>query len=343
MSGFLWLGAALWLGALLSECLGGRLVGAGVTEHNDGMANLTFALRSGRRIGVTTLGDANAERIVVFCHSAPGSSVLDPDPEASANQAVHIVAVDRPGYGSSDPWPSGSWPSIVQAADDIAEYLRAVMQAEEPIGAGRSRTVGVAGWSAGGRVALAVAARHPEFVDRVAVIATPAPNEAVPWVDSRLQAISDRLSSLAPDEAMRQLSGMLKSQVDAVLAAGVDDASLLAMLGATAVDKATLELPGAVDRLGKMLRDAFRQGAGGAAGDILSYTARPWGFDPADVSAKTLIVNGQADAIAGSTHAAWYQSVLPDARMEMVPGAGHLVVVPAWGRVLGYLAPAVRR
>jgi pimeloyl-ACP methyl ester carboxylesterase len=306
------------------------------------MANLTYTLRSGRRVGITTLGDADADRIVVFCHAAPGSSVFDPDPDASATRDVHIVALDRPGYGSSDPWPHGTWPSITQAADDIAEYLRSVVLAERSLGVERPRTVGIAGWSAGGRVALAFAARHPELTDRVAIIATPAPNEAVPWIPPELQAESERLGTLPPAEAIQQLGAQLQPQADAVLAA--EPAGELAeAVGASAVDRAVLDGPGVRDRIGRMLRDAFRQGTVGAAADILSYTARPWGFDPHDVRAKTLIVGGQGDALAGNAHAAWYQRAVPDARMEMVPGAGHLVIVPAWRRVLSHLAPGAKR
>ena len=80
-------------------------------------------------------------------------------------------------------------------------------------------------------------------------------------------------------------------------------------------------------------------GSDGLAADILSYTARPWGFDLSDVKAKALVIAGQADSVAGHAHAAWYQRGLPDARLEMVPGAGHLVVVPAWARVLSFLEP----
>lgn len=303
------------------------------------MANLTYTLRSGRRVGVTTLGDADAERIVVFCHPAPGTSVFDPDPDASATRNVHIVALDRPGYGSSDPVPYGEWPSIVRAADDIAEYLRSVVLAERSMGVRRVRTVGIAGWSAGGRVALAFAARHPDLTERVAIIATPAPNDAVPWIPPELQAESDRLGGLAPTEAIQQLSGQLQPQADAVLAAADPGDVPPEAVGATAVDDAVLAQPGVRDRLGRMLHDAFRQGTAGAAADILSYTARPWGFEPGDVRAKTLIVGGQGDAIAGNAHAAWYQKAVPDSRMEMVPGVGHLVIVPAWGRVLAHLAP----
>lgn len=302
------------------------------------MANLTFTLRSGRRVGVTTLGDPVAERVVVFCHPAPGSSVFDPDPDESANRDVHIVALDRPGYGASDPWPFGMWPSIVRAADDIAEYIRDMKRFEVTIGVVRPPKIGIAGWSAGGRVALAVAARHPDLVDRVAVVATPAPNEAVPWIPPELQKLSDELGRQSADSALSRLSAMLQGQADAVRAADGEGSVPLDLLGAGPVDESALERRGLHDRLGRMLIDAYRQGPGGVAGDILSYTARPWGFEPADVQAQTLIVAGQADPIAGHAHAAWYQRAIPDARMEVVPGAGHLVVAQAWGRVLEHLA-----
>jgi len=303
------------------------------------MANMTFTLESGRKIGVTTFGDPMAERIVVFCHAAPGSSVFDPDPLVTEHRDVHILAFDRPGYGSSDPLPFGTWPSIPRAADDIAEYLKAMGRDESGIGISRPPTIGVAGWSAGGRVALALAARHPELVDRVAVVATPAPDDQVRWIAPELTEISDRLAQMPADAAIEQLTAMLQPQADAVLGADEDGDVPFDLLGASAVDDDALNRPGARDRLGRMLKDAFRQGPRGVAADILSYTARPWGFEYGDVAAKTLIVNGQADALAGNAHAAFYGKALPDARVEMFPGAGHLVVIPAWDRVLSHLAP----
>jgi pimeloyl-ACP methyl ester carboxylesterase len=58
--------------------------------------------------------------------------------------------------------------------------------------------------------------------------------------------------------------------------------------------------------------------------------------------AKSLIVNGQADAIAGNAHATWYQRSLPDARVEMIPNRGHLVIIPAWDRVLSHVGPGTK-
>jgi pimeloyl-ACP methyl ester carboxylesterase len=303
------------------------------------MANLTFTLASGRTIGVTATGNPLADRIVVFCHPAPGSSMFDPDPLVSSTRDVHIVAIDRPGYGASEPLAPGTWPNIPRCADDIAEYLRSISRAEAQIGVGRPRAVGIVGWSAGGRIALAFAARHPDLVDRVAIVATPAPNEEVPWIEPRLTQLSEKLAALPADAALSQLTEMLEPQAQAVTAADQDDDVPLDLLGASEVDREALGRAGARDRLGRMLRDAYRQGARGVAADILSYTTQPWGFDFADVAAKTLIVNGQGDALAGNAHATWYQRTLPDARVEMVPGAGHMVIMPAWSNVLAHLAP----
>jgi pimeloyl-ACP methyl ester carboxylesterase len=55
-----------------------------------------------------------------------------------------------------------------------------------------------------------------------------------------------------------------------------------------------------------------------------------------------LLIFGAADPVAGSRHGRWWQRALPDARLEMAPGAGHLVIVPLWGRVLRHLAPTRR-
>lgn len=55
------------------------------------------------------------------------------------------------------------------------------------------RAVGAVGWSAGGRIALALAARHPDLVRSAALAGTPAPDEEVPWVPDEYRAALDAL------------------------------------------------------------------------------------------------------------------------------------------------------
>jgi pimeloyl-ACP methyl ester carboxylesterase len=294
---------------------------------------MRFVLDHGRRVAVhltkpvwSAGGEAGAseQRLVVFCHSAPGAGLFDPDPARTKASDVILLSVDRPGYGRSDPVVPGQWATVASAADDIASVLDS-MQVER---------VAVVGWSAGGRVALALAARRPELVDRVVVAATPAPDGEVPWIDPEQRTELERLGGLAPEEAHAELSGRLRSLVPTDPFSG----EALWLLAAVTSDEPALREDGVRTRLGEMLRAAFAQGACGLAADIAGYCTQPWGFEPEDVSARTLLLYGSHDPVAGPRHGRWWKERLQDARLEILPDAGHLLVVPAWPRILGHVA-----
>ncbi len=67
------------------------------------------------------------------------------------------------------------------------------------------------------------------------------------------------------------------------------------------------------------------------------------GIDLAAITVKTLLLIGSADETTGSSHGRAWQKALPNARLEMVPKAGHDILVPRWGRVLSHLAPNRKR
>jgi pimeloyl-ACP methyl ester carboxylesterase len=297
---------------------------------------MRFVLSSGRRVGVHFTrtralwpdadGARNREhRLVVFCTCAPGAGAFDPDPAQTHARNVTLLSVDRPGYGRSDPVPRGRWASVASAADDIAAVL-------DSVGTGRADVVG---WSAGGRVALALAARRPDLVGRVVVAATPAPDEDVPWIDPAQRAELARLRSLAPEEAHSELEARLASLVPEDPFSG----DALWLLAALTSDEPALEKTGVRDRLGEMLRAGFAQGTAGLAADIAGCCLQPWGFEPEAVEAKTLLLYGSHDPLATPEHGRWWAERLPDAQLEIVPGAGHLVVIPMWARVLSHLVP----
>jgi pimeloyl-ACP methyl ester carboxylesterase len=294
-------------------------------------------LESGRRVAVhrtttraawfpgqgTTRG--TDERVVVLCHSAPGAGSFDPDPVETKTRNVRLLSVDRPGYGGSHPVAAGAWATVASAADDLAAVL-------DSLHLGR---VGVAGWSAGGRVALALAARRPDLVDRVAVLGTPAPDAEVPWIDREQRDELERLRALAPEAAHAELGERLGSVIPEDPLAP----EALWLLGAGSADEAALQADGVRGRLGEMLRAAFAQGSRGLAADIAGYCLQPWGFEPEAVQAKTLLLYGSQDPLADPRHGRWWQSRLPHASLEVAPRAGHLLIVPMWARVLSYLAP----
>lgn len=284
---------------------------------------MRFVIASGRRVAVHRTPARADDRLVVFCHGAPGAGLFDPDPTETRARNVRLLSVDRPGYGGSPPVAAGEWATVSSAADDLAAVLDGL-----PV-----ERVGVVGWSAGGRVALALAARRPDLVDRVAVVATPAPDEEVPWMASGARHFLGRLRDLPPDRAHAELGRRLLAPSDP------HAPEALWVLGAGAADETALQDEGARARLAELLRAAFVQGVRGLAADIAGYCLQPWGFDPEDVQAETLLLYGSSDALAHPGHGRWWRSRLPDARLEIAPGAGHLLVVPEWGRVLSHVAP----
>lgn len=262
------------------------------------------------------LAEGTNGRTVVLCHPAPGSGAFDPDPESTWSRGVTLLGPDRAGYGSSDPRSAGAG-GFAAAADDLAEAL-------DQLGTG---PVGLAGWSAGGLVALALAVRRPDLVDRLVLIATPAPEEEVAWMPAGL-----REASAAP------VSDDPGVWLDLLSRAGPGGAGS----GAGGPDVAALDSGDVRLRLKGMLHEAFRQGEAGLAADLAAILG-PWGFEPGQVAAKTLLLYGAKDPIAGSRHGKWYQPRLQNARYEQCPGTGHLVVLATWRRALAHLAPGAKR
>jgi len=55
---------------------------------------------------------------------------------------------------------------------------------------------------------------------------------------------------------------------------------------------------------------------------------RDLGFDERDLRAPTLLVYGLADSVVGAEHGRWHLAKVPHSELELIPGAGHLVIVP---------------
>ena len=275
----------------------------------------------GRTVAVAETGDPVGPA-VVLAHPAPGSRLLDPDPAATRAAGVRLISVDRPGYGGSTPVADGVRPAIPSHADDIVAALEALGVSD----------VAAVGWSAGGRVALALAARHPDLVRAAAIVATPAPQEAVPWIPEEHLAMIDQLRG-DPGHATAALA-----EVFAEMAA-MPPAAAVSMVGGGGADDAALGVdPARRARLEAMLAEAMAQGAVGMAADIVSYTVTPWGFNPAAVGAPAIGFYGADDETVPPAHGEWYAGQVPGADLRVVAGIGHLVALTRWADILAAVA-----
>lgn len=273
-------------------------------------------LPDGRRLAVDETGPADGP-VVVLLHSAPGSRLFDPDPAVTAAAEIRLVTLDRPGYGASTALGDGAVPTIAGQADDVVAAL-------DHLGVDEAA---LAGWSAGGRVAVGVAARHPERVRALAVIGTPAPDD-LSWIPEEQQAM---LEPLRADRATAtaRLAEMLGHAV------GGDPADGLGFIAGTGDEELLTDRP-VRDRVVTMLTEAFRPGADGTAADVVADQIAEWGFDPASVGTSVHLFYSEDDFVRPS-HGEWWAEALVDSTTHVTSGVGHLLVVTEWAAVLAAL------
>lgn len=289
------------------------------TQTSNGTTTHLVTLPDGRTLALDEAGPADGP-VVLFLHSSPGSRAFDPDPRATRAAGVRLVTVDRPGYGGSSPL-EGVAPSEAAGADDLAFAL----------GELGIDDVAVAGWSAGGRFALALAARHPQRVRSMALLGTPARHEDVPWLPPE-QSEMIPLMQQDPVGAVVQLQQIF-SQVAA------DEDGRRALLAEGSVDQQQLDEDAEMKaRVDAMLAVSFEQGFAGVATDIVATAVVEPGYDVAAVGAPAQLFYGQQDEVVPTEHGRFWQGRLAEATVHEVPGTGHLVAATEWADVLAAIA-----
>ncbi|HMG63863.1 MAG TPA: alpha/beta fold hydrolase [Streptosporangiaceae bacterium] len=246
---------------------------------------------------------------VVWHHGTPNIGA-PPEPlfPAAERNGIRWVSYDRPGYGGSTPRPGRD---VASAAADVAAIADAL---------GIDRFA-VMGHSGGGPHALACAALLPERVLGVVSGAGLAPfgAEGLDW-----------FAGMTPSGAAELRASVVgRAALEEQLTAGEFDPEMF-----TPADHAALE--GAWSWLGAVAGKGLDSGIGGMVDDDLAYVA-PWGFDPAQVGAPTLLLHGGRDRIVPSSHGRWLAQHCPSAELWPRPGDGHISVLNSATDALDWL------
>ena len=218
---------------------------------------------------------------VVVLPGCPDSRLIARSGEQAALRAgVHLVGVNRPGYGRSDPAASGH----LSVADDLTTVA-------DHLGVAR---FAVAGMSVGGPYALAAAARHPDRVAAAAAVAAPSPATEFWRVGQRdllALTIDEAITAMRP-EFEKYVAGMRPGDPDDNAIAGrytaelhPIDADALAALPAADVAAGARE---ALSRTDGYLRDAaatFRPWTSGRRTSPARYDCGMARTTPAPISA----------------------------------------------------------
>jgi len=237
---------------------------------------------------------------LIWHHGTPNTGAPPAPLFAAAERlGVRWLAWDRPGYGGSSPRPD-------RPVSSAAGYAAAVADALD------LERFAVMGHSGGGPHALACAALLPDRVLAAVAVASLAPYDA---------------------EGLDYTDGMCASGVAALLSAAAGRPAKEAHDAAdgeeydpefTAADLTALD--GEWGWFGSVVAAAAPSGRAPAIDDDLAYV-RPWGFDPAEVSAPTLLLHGTADRIVPVAHSRWLAARIPHAELRVGEGDGHLSIV----------------
>lgn len=195
-----------------------------------------------------------------------------------------VIAFDNRGIGASDV-PPGPY-----AVADMATDALAVLDAA---GVGRAHVVGT---SLGGMVAQELAVTAPDRVERLVLLCTtPGFSTALPLPEATRRLMAEA-TTLPPAEALRRF-------VENALGERPD--------------------PAIVERI-LAHRLAAPQDPAGWAAQAAAGAAFQLGDRGSRIVAPTLLVTGSADRVVDPRSSEVLAGLIPAARLEVLPGAGHL-------------------
>ncbi len=244
----------------------------------------------------------------VYVHGLSGSATNWTDLAGLLAPRAAGTSIDLPGFGLSPPPPTRDY-SPEAHSDALLCFL-----------AGRGQRVHLLGNSFGGAMALDVAARRPELVATLTLVSPAMPDRRL---DPR--RISDPRLALA---MMPVVGRRAKAQL----------AALTAMERAEQVVRLCFGDPGSVppDRLAEAAAEIVVRGQLPWAQEASIRTAsamiaswargRLWTM-ATRVQAPTLVIWGDRDRLVSPRLAARTAALIPDVRLLMLPGIGHVAQI----------------
>ncbi|HVE81299.1 MAG TPA: alpha/beta fold hydrolase [Myxococcales bacterium] len=263
-------------------------------------ARVRFVTVNRRRVRVLEYG-RRGPPLVLF-HGAGGwAETFGELLPALARAGYHLYACDLPGFGQSEPPPRVRYFEVHRGY-----YIRWVQRLMDQLQLQRATLVG---HSLGGTVAMLTAASAPERVSRLVLMA---PGGFGDLASYRLRLmgmpLGERLARYVPDRIIR---GFLR--------ANVHDPSCLPEW---------------------LYQDALRYSRAGGGAELARVMAQgvtlfgsskflreKWRIKLSRLRCPTLVLWGRQDRTLPVTHAVDAAEVLPGAVVEVISGAGHLLML----------------
>lgn len=277
----------------------------------------TITLSGGRCLGYAEYGDPQG-RPIFFFHGQPGNRLFCyPDQGFLAASGIHLITVDRPGYGLSDFQPGRrllDWPrDVVELADSFDLDRFAVL-----------------GFSAGGPYALACALQIPQRITKVG-LADSAPPMDIPEIRAGAPLPLRMNSFLA-----RRLPAILKLTYAAYWRYSRRNSEAFvktAIKQSPQPDQEILARPEIYAMLVDVWKENIRVDWHGYVQDV-EILMRPWGFRLHDITSEVFLWQGEADANTPQGWARYMARELPRCQAAFFANEGHFALFTHWKEIL---------
>jgi pimeloyl-ACP methyl ester carboxylesterase len=222
---------------------------------------------------------------VLLVHGYPLDGAMWSGVGRLMSERFRVLKLDLPGRGAT---PGIEDPSV----DRYADFLEAVLrEAGEP--------AGLAGFSMGGYVTLALMKRRPSAVGALALVDTRATPD-----DAAGRAKRDEAIAKVRSEGVEPIAGTMLEK----------------LIAPSSASKADL-----VERVRRIM---LRQKAETVAADLLAMRDRPDSSDLLrQIDVPTLVVVGDQDVLTPPSDARAMAEAIPSARLVTISQAGHLTPV----------------
>ena len=275
-------------------------------------------LRDGRTLGYAEWGDLNGKPIFLFGGSTSSRLLRHSNESNLKASGIHLYTFDRPGTGLSTRQPNRT---LLDWAEDIRDFA----------GQKNLDKVAVIGGSLGGAYAAACACMMPDLLVCASIVSGVAGLEDAEVVATQNSTTKSLITTVRrfPWLATCQ-NTMSRPLINSRFGKGM----LRSALGIlTQSDKDILDKPEEMQIMYESACECLRPGGAGAMDDMRAVVI-DWGFRLEDIRTKTFIWQGENDPQATPAMARYMAERIPYNEITFVPGAGHLLIISHWQKIL---------
>jgi pimeloyl-ACP methyl ester carboxylesterase len=279
-----------------------------------------ITLKNTRTLAYAEYGDPHGKPVFFF-HGTPGSRYFRPSDEITTQLGVHLICVDRPGYGESTFQPGRR---ILDWPEDLAHLA-------DSLGLDQFT---IAGHSGGGPYVSACAYALSGRLTAAAILSGAGPidtPEATRGMSST-NKFGLRVGRFIPWSLWQMLIWVFYHRRRDDPAADIDRGSGHRPLA----DDEQFQRPEVREACIQSEVEAFRPGLRGIAWDAFLLT-RPWGFRLEDIHVPVHLWHGSEDDQASIAMARYVADKIPNSEITVCENEAHLLLFPHWEEILTQL------